>query len=55
MIKLYINVLSSRGKPQYLHKQRLDEIYRIWVNHQIPSWIGRKLDLVSDQGGWRTM
>ncbi|TIA88406.1 hypothetical protein E3P81_03498 [Wallemia ichthyophaga] len=41
--------IRSRGKPQYLHKRRLNEIYRIWVNHQIPSWIGRKLDLVSDQ------
>ncbi|TIC25242.1 hypothetical protein E3Q12_01043 [Wallemia mellicola] len=50
-----VDIGIRRGKPQYLHKQRLDEIYRIWVNHQIPSWIGRKLDLVSDQGGWRTM
>ncbi|KAI0344027.1 hypothetical protein BDW22DRAFT_1372632 [Trametopsis cervina] len=44
-----------RGRRQYLHQSRWEEIRRIWLNHGIPTLIARKLESTVDSGGWETM
>lgn len=40
--------------PQYLHPQRYDELRKIWLTQGIPTYVARKLDSVTDHGGWET-
>lgn len=44
-----------RGKPQFLNGQRYDEIKVMWVKHQIPSYIARKVDQGPLTAGWGTL
>ncbi|KAF8330326.1 uncharacterized protein EI90DRAFT_3060308 [Cantharellus anzutake] len=41
-----------RGRRQYLHHRRMEEIRKMWVNHGIPTFVARKLDSTIDVGGW---
>ncbi|GAA5986209.1 hypothetical protein JCM10908_006456 [Rhodotorula pacifica] len=40
--------------PQFLHQQRSDELRKIWLTQGIPTYVARKLDAVTDHGGWET-
>ncbi len=45
-----------RGRQQYLHQKRYDlGIRSMLLHHQIPSYIARKMENVSDAGGWETL
>ncbi|BGP26637.1 E3 ubiquitin-protein ligase UBR1 [Rhodotorula toruloides] len=40
--------------PQFLHRGRYDELRKLWLSQGIPTFIARKLDAITDQGGWTT-
>lgn len=45
-----------RGRPHYLQPTRYDNITRtIWLENGIASFIARKLDATTNQGGWETL
>ncbi|KIY52668.1 hypothetical protein FISHEDRAFT_34734 [Fistulina hepatica ATCC 64428] len=44
-----------RGRRQYLHHARWEEIRRVWLTHGIPTLITRKLEGNIDQGGWEML
>ncbi|CAK7894091.1 hypothetical protein CAAN1_02S01794 [[Candida] anglica] len=47
---------SKRGKTLYLMDKRYDDFIRnVWLQHDIPNYITRKLDSVMDAGGWDTL
>jgi E3 ubiquitin-protein ligase UBR1 len=47
--------LSRRGRRQYLHPARWDEVRKIWLNHGVPTLVARKLESTVDSGGWETL
>lgn len=47
---------NKKGKAVYLLKERLDDFTKnVWLQHNIPNYIVRKLDGVIDAGGWETL
>lgn len=47
---------NKKGKAVYLLKQRLEDFTKnVWLQHNIPNYIVRKLDSVIDAGGWETL
>ncbi|GAA6028962.1 hypothetical protein JCM8097_001527 [Rhodosporidiobolus ruineniae] len=40
--------------PQYLHRGRYDEMRKLWLSGTIPTFVARKLEAVTDHGGWTT-
>jgi hypothetical protein len=40
--------------PQFLHFGRFDEIRKLWLSGQIPTFVSRKLEAATDHGGWTT-
>lgn len=48
-------VLSRRGRRQYLHGLRWEEVRKIWLQHGIPTLIARKLESTVDSGGWESL
>ncbi|KAI9000300.1 hypothetical protein BC832DRAFT_149454 [Gaertneriomyces semiglobifer] len=44
-----------RGRPQFLNSKRYGEVQKLWLNHQIPSYIARKIESTFDTGGWQTL
>ncbi|TDL22308.1 hypothetical protein BD410DRAFT_256866 [Rickenella mellea] len=50
-----IDILMRRGRRQYLHNARWDEVRKTWLNHGIPTLIARKLESTVDSGGWETL
>lgn len=47
---------SKRMKTLYLMKSRYDDFIRnVWLQHDIPNYVARKLDSVMDAGGWDTL
>ncbi|EGG04954.1 uncharacterized protein MELLADRAFT_108006 [Melampsora larici-populina 98AG31] len=44
----------KRGRPQFLHRVRWDEIRKIWLNQSIPTHVARRQEIGSDVGGWPT-
>ncbi|GJN92345.1 hypothetical protein Rhopal_005375-T1 [Rhodotorula paludigena] len=40
--------------PQFLHRGRYDEVRRMWLTHGIPTYVARKLEAVTDHGGWQS-
>ncbi|CAH7689176.1 hypothetical protein BY996DRAFT_6432614 [Phakopsora pachyrhizi] len=44
----------KRGRPQYLHLTRWDEIRKNWLNHLIPTLVARRQENTTDVGGWPT-
>ncbi|GAA5974704.1 hypothetical protein JCM11641_007232 [Rhodosporidiobolus odoratus] len=40
--------------PQYLHRGRYDELRKLWLTGSIPTFVARKLENVTDHGGWTT-
>ncbi|KAG2173607.1 hypothetical protein INT43_005025 [Umbelopsis isabellina] len=45
----------KRGRPQFLNQKRYDDIVKLWLQHSIPVYVGRKLEATYDCGGWETM
>ncbi|KAH7923758.1 hypothetical protein BV22DRAFT_1092243 [Leucogyrophana mollusca] len=50
-----VDVSMRRGRRQYLHPARWEDIRRTWLNHGIPTVIARKLESTVDSGGWETL
>jgi len=50
-----IDLSMRRGRRQYLHHARWEEIRRTWLSHGIPTLIARKLESTVDCGGWETL
>ncbi|KAM0748688.1 hypothetical protein T439DRAFT_316609 [Meredithblackwellia eburnea MCA 4105] len=49
---------GRRGRsqfPQFLHQGRFDEIRKNWLQHGIATFVARKLEALTDNGGWTTM
>lgn len=44
-----------RGRRQYLHHARWEEVHKVWLNHGIPTLIARRLEGTVDNGGWETL
>ncbi|KAG9039114.1 hypothetical protein FRB95_012825 [Tulasnella sp. JGI-2019a] len=44
--------MMRRGRRQYLHQHRFDDVRKTWLNHGIPTLVARKLDGIIDSGGW---
>jgi E3 ubiquitin-protein ligase UBR1 len=51
----YSDPPNRRGRLQFLHAQRLEDLRKTWLNHGIPTFVARKLDGTIDPGGWETM
>ncbi|KAI0960979.1 hypothetical protein AcV7_000205 [Taiwanofungus camphoratus] len=50
-----VDVSMRRGRRQYLHHARWEEVRKVWLNHGIPTLIARKLESTVDSGGWETL
>lgn len=47
---------NKKGKTVYLLNERYDDFTRnVWLLHNVPNYIVRKLDSVIDAGGWETL
>ncbi|CAG8556007.1 52_t:CDS:10, partial [Ambispora gerdemannii] len=44
----------KRGRPQFLNLRRYDEIRNLWLTHEIPIRVARKIEQSFDLGGWST-
>ena len=45
----------KRGKPLFLNQSRYNELAKLWLNHQICTFVSRKIDSSFDFGGWNTL
>lgn len=50
-----VDINLRRGRPQYLHQKRYDDLRKTWLRHGVPSFVARRLDSVQDPGGWTTL
>ncbi|KAI0321477.1 hypothetical protein OF83DRAFT_1051178 [Amylostereum chailletii] len=50
-----IDMSMRRGRRQFLHPARWEEVRKIWLNHGIPTLVARKLEGTVDAGGWETL
>ncbi|KAI5118525.1 hypothetical protein M0805_007693 [Coniferiporia weirii] len=50
-----VDISMRRGRRQYLHYARWEEVRKTWLNHGIPTLIARKLESTVDSGGWETL
>ncbi|KAH7907045.1 hypothetical protein BJ138DRAFT_1015142, partial [Hygrophoropsis aurantiaca] len=50
-----VDISMRRGRRQYLHPARWEDIRKTWLNHGIPTVIARKLESTVDSGGWETL
>lgn len=48
-------IQCRRGRRQYLHHARWEDVRKIWLTHGIPTFIARKLESALDNGGWETL
>ncbi|KAJ4473358.1 hypothetical protein C8J55DRAFT_562876 [Lentinula edodes] len=48
------DVSMRRGRRQYLHYTRWEDIRKTWMNHGVPTIIARRLEGSLDSGGWET-
>lgn len=45
-----------RGKPQFLSEKRYEGgVRQLYLQHQISTWLARKLESAADMGGWETL
>ena len=52
---VFADIQVRRGRRQYLHHARWEEVHKIWLNHGIPTLISRRLEGTVDNGGWETL
>ncbi|KAH9927415.1 uncharacterized protein BXZ73DRAFT_90700 [Epithele typhae] len=50
-----VDVSMRRGRRQYLHHARWEDVHKIWLSHGIPTLISRRLEGTVDNGGWETL
>ncbi|KAH7903105.1 hypothetical protein BJ138DRAFT_1131498 [Hygrophoropsis aurantiaca] len=50
-----VDISMRRGRRQYLHPARWEDIRKTWLDHGIPAVIARKLESTVDSGGWETL
>ncbi|KAI0078524.1 hypothetical protein K474DRAFT_1619295 [Panus rudis PR-1116 ss-1] len=50
-----IDVGMRRGRRQYLHHARWEEVRRLYLNHGLPTLIARRLEATVDNGGWESL
>ncbi|KZT09063.1 uncharacterized protein LAESUDRAFT_723368 [Laetiporus sulphureus 93-53] len=50
-----VDISMRRGRRQFLHHARWEEVRRVWLNHGVPTLIARKLEGTVDSGGWETL
>lgn len=50
-----LDLSMRRGHRQYLHEGRWEELRKVWLQHSIPHLVARKLELISDGGGWTSL
>lgn len=48
-------LMIRRGRRQFLHPARWEEVRKTWLNHGIPTMVARKLEGTVDSGGWETL
>lgn len=47
---------NKRGKTVYLLNERFEDFTKnVWLQHNVPNYVVRKLDSVIDAGGWETL
>ncbi|KAI9343906.1 hypothetical protein DFJ73DRAFT_661112 [Zopfochytrium polystomum] len=47
-----VDISMRKGRHQFLHSRRYDELRRIWLTHGIPSHVARALESNPSFGGW---
>ncbi|KAH0838891.1 hypothetical protein J3R83DRAFT_7318 [Lanmaoa asiatica] len=50
-----VDISMRRGRRQYIHSPRWEEIRKTWLNHGIPTAVARKLESTIDSGGWEML
>ncbi|KAJ7220823.1 hypothetical protein GGX14DRAFT_432210 [Mycena pura] len=50
-----VDISMRRGRRQYLHFARWEEVRKTWLSHGIPAVIARRLEASLDSGGWETL
>ncbi|TFK47973.1 hypothetical protein OE88DRAFT_1704965 [Heliocybe sulcata] len=50
-----VDVSMRRGRRQYLHHTRWEDIRKAWITHGIPTLVARKLESTVDSGGWEAL
>ncbi|KAF7331631.1 E3 ubiquitin-protein ligase [Mycena kentingensis (nom. inval.)] len=50
-----VDVSMRRGRRQFLHYARWEDVRKTWLSHGIPTVIARRLEAVLDSGGWETL
>ncbi|KAH7884205.1 hypothetical protein F5I97DRAFT_1672195 [Phlebopus sp. FC_14] len=50
-----MDISMRRGRRQFLHYPRWEEIRKTWLTHGIPTAVARKLESTVDNGGWDTL
>ncbi|TFK38761.1 hypothetical protein BDQ12DRAFT_99504 [Crucibulum laeve] len=50
-----VDISMRRGRRQYLHHARWEDVRRTWLSHSIPTVVARKLESTMDSGGWETL
>ncbi|KAG8220614.1 hypothetical protein J3R82DRAFT_2867 [Butyriboletus roseoflavus] len=50
-----VDISMRRGRRQYIHSPRWEEIRKTWLNHGIPTAVARKLESTVDSGGWEML
>ncbi|KAJ7650236.1 hypothetical protein FB45DRAFT_986384 [Roridomyces roridus] len=50
-----VDISMRRGRRQYLHHARWEDVRKTWLSHGIPTIIARRLEASLDSGGWETL
>ncbi|KAJ3209743.1 hypothetical protein HDU67_005962 [Dinochytrium kinnereticum] len=49
-----VDLNLRKGRLQFLHQRRYDEVRKIWLGHGIPSHVARGIDSIGSLGLWTT-
>ncbi|CAK5268665.1 unnamed protein product [Mycena citricolor] len=49
-----VDISMRRGRRQYIHFARWEDVRKTWLTHGIPTLIARKMEAAMDSGGWET-
>ncbi|GBE78568.1 hypothetical protein SCP_0114570 [Sparassis crispa] len=50
-----VDISMRRGRRQYLHHVRWEDVRKTWLNQGIPTLIARRLESTVDSGGWESL
>ncbi|KAJ7461265.1 hypothetical protein B0H11DRAFT_2285848 [Mycena galericulata] len=50
-----VDISMRRGRRQYLHFARWEEVRKTWLSHGIATVVARRLEASLDSGGWETL